>query len=77
MNLRTTASALAALATVLCATAAAAAPASAATATATRAAAAPPTARDLLDVSCATAKNCLAVGTDQNAFKGAGGPLAE
>jgi len=77
LNLRTTASALAALATVLCATAAAAAPASAATATATRAAAAPPTARDLLDVSCATAKNCLAVGTDQNAFKGAGGPLAE
>jgi hypothetical protein len=24
-----------------------------------------------------TAKNCLAVGTDQNGFKGAGGPLAE
>ena len=71
MNRRTIASALAALAAVLCATAAAAGPASAARA------AAPPTARELLDVACATAKNCLAVGNDQNAFKGAGGPLAE
>jgi hypothetical protein len=74
LNLRKIASALAA---VLCATAAAAAPVSAATATAARAAAAPSTARELLDVACATAKNCLAVGIDQNAFKGAGGPLAE
>jgi hypothetical protein len=80
------------LATVLCATATAAAPATAAasapaTAPASPTAApatvpaspsaAPPTAHELFDVSCVSAKNCLAVGQDQNAFKGAGGPLAE
>ena len=69
MNKRTAASALAAAAAMLCGTAAAATPASAA--------AAPPTAHRLLGVSCASAKQCLAVGQDQNAFKGAGGPLAE
>jgi hypothetical protein len=40
-------------------------------------AASPPGARELLSVSCVTARNCLAVGFDHNALKGAGGPLAE
>ncbi len=38
---------------------------------------APPAARELLGVSCVTARNCLAVGIDHNARPGAGGPLAE
>jgi hypothetical protein len=37
----------------------------------------PPAARELLGVSCVTARNCLAVGVDRNALKGADGPLAE
>jgi hypothetical protein len=32
---------------------------------------------ELLGVSCVPAKKCLTVGVDQNAFRGAGGPLAE
>ena len=40
-------------------------------------AAPPPAARELLGVSCVTARNCLAVGIDYNALKGLGGPLAE
>ena len=40
-------------------------------------AASPPPARDLLGVSCVTARNCLAVGIDYAALKGWGGPLAE
>jgi hypothetical protein len=81
---RAIASALVTLATVLGVTAATATAATATAATATAAAAAPakpaaapPTARTLLGVSCRTAANCLAVGVDQNAFKGVGGPLAE
>ena len=74
MRHRTIASALVTLATVLCVTAATATAAAAAPA---KAAAPPPTAHELLDVSCQTARNCLAVGIDQNAFKGMGGPLAE
>ncbi len=80
MNYRKTTSALAA---ALCAAAvtvlsasATVLPASAATAGA-RLAAPPPTAHALLGLSCVTAKNCLAVGEDQNAFHGSGGPLAE
>jgi len=34
-------------------------------------------ARELLGGSCVTARNCLAVGIDRDALKGAGGPLAE
>jgi hypothetical protein len=67
LSYRAIASALVTLATVVGVTAAAA-PAKAA---------APPTARELLGVSCRTAANCVAVGVDQNAFKGMGGPLAE
>jgi hypothetical protein len=70
---RAVASALITLATVLGVTAATATAAAAAPAKA----AAPPAARELLGVSCRTAANCLAVGIDQNAFKGMGGPLAE
>jgi hypothetical protein len=77
-NRRTITSALLALTTALCAAAAAALPASAAaTAKTAGPAAAPPAARELLGVSCVTANNCLAVGIDYNAFKKAGGPLAE
>jgi hypothetical protein len=70
------------LATVLGVTAATATAATATAATVAAAApakpaAAPPAARELLGVSCRTAANCLAVGIDQNAFKGMGGPLAE
>jgi len=43
----------------------------------TSVAAATPVAHDLFSVSCLTAKSCLAVGQDLNAFNGAGGPLAE
>ena len=74
MSHRAIASALVTLATVLGVTAATATAAAAAPA---KPAAAPPTARELLGVSCQTARNCLAVGIDQNAFKGMGGPLAE
>jgi hypothetical protein len=68
---RTIASALLTLATALCAATAA----TAASAQPVPAAASP--ARELLAVSCASAKNCLAVGIDGDAFKRAGGPLAE
>ena len=74
MNHRAIASALVTLATVLGVTAATATAGAAAPA---RPAAAPPAARELFGVSCRTAANCLAVGIDQNAFKGMGGPLAE
>ncbi|HMD91292.1 MAG TPA: hypothetical protein VKG80_01495 [Trebonia sp.] len=73
MSHRAIASALVTLATVLGVTAATATAAAAAPAKA----AAAPAARTLLGVSCRTAANCLAVGVDQNAFKGMGGPLAE
>jgi hypothetical protein len=47
-------------------------------AAATRPSAAGPAAANvLLGVACASAKNCLAVGDAQNAFRGSGGPLAE
>jgi hypothetical protein len=65
------ASALIALAAVLGATATGVLPASAGTAATLTAA------RELTGVSCLTARNCLAVGFDRHAFKGAGGPLAE
>jgi hypothetical protein len=66
--------ALAGLIAVATALGSAAAPATAAV---TSVAVATPVARDLFSVSCLTAKNCLAVGQDLNAFNGAGGPLAE
>jgi hypothetical protein len=65
------AAALIAVVTVLGAAVTGVLPASAGTA------APPPAARELLGVSCVTARNCLAVGVDDNALKGAGGPLAE
>jgi hypothetical protein len=65
------ASALIAVVTVLGATVTGVVGASAGTA------APPPPARDLLGVSCVTARNCLAVGIDYSALKGWGGPLAE
>jgi hypothetical protein len=71
LKYRTIASALIAVAAVLGAAVTGLGSASAGTA------ASPPPARDLLGVSCVTARNCLAVGVDYAALKGWGGPLAE
>ena len=71
LNRWTKASALIAVVTVLGAAVTGVLPAQAGEA------APPPAARELLGVSCVTARNCLAVGIDRDALKGAGGPLAE
>jgi hypothetical protein len=71
LNRWTTASALIAVVTVLGAAVTGVLPAQAGPA------APPPADRELLGVSCVTARNCLAVGIDRDALKGAGGPLAE
>ncbi|HMD94032.1 MAG TPA: hypothetical protein VKG80_15490 [Trebonia sp.] len=42
-----------------------------------RVTAAAPPANELFGVSCASPKNCVAVGLDGNAYRGTGGPLAE
>ena len=51
--------------------------ASPATAEPARATVAPAPARELYGVSCVSSKNCVAVGTDQNAYDGRGGPLTQ